>query len=324
MDADQETERTIGELAKAAGVTVRTIRHYESVGLLAPTERSDGGHRRYGEPALRRLRRILTLRELGFGLETIGRLLAAESRAALLETTTRQLERTEVELEVGQRLRERLGRIVSLLERAGEASMDQLIDELEVGDMTVNLSRIYTRLGDAGETDLADTSRVKKTHPVIEAGGALDELGAQIGMVLATSELPDRHQAWLKRIENDLMDIGSDLSVPFDPDQADSRPRVGQDYVAWLEQACDEANEPLDALDSFVLWFGVPAAAKLDVCRVICRKAERQVLHVEDVNPQVVRYLNRLSDLLFILSRAAADGEETLWVPGRGAELAAK
>lgn len=324
MDAEHEKEWTIGELADAAGVTVRTIRHYESVGLLPRTDRSDGGHRRYGELALGRLRRILTLRELGFGLETIGRLLAAESRAALLETTRRQLERTELELEVGQRLRERLARIVSLLERAGESPIDQLIDELEVGDVTVKLTRIYTKLGDAGETDLADTSRVKKTHPVIEAGGALDELGAQIGMLLAASELSDRHKAWLKRIENDLMDIGSDLSVPFDPSQNDARPRVGQDYVAWLEQACDEANDPLDPLDSFVLWFGVPAAAKLDVCRVICRKAERQVLHVEDVNPQIVRYLNRLSDLLFILSRSAADGEETLWEPGRGAERAAR
>jgi cob(I)alamin adenosyltransferase len=323
MDAEQGTERTIGELAKAARVTVRTIRHYEAVGLLPPTERSAGGHRRYGETALQRLRRILILRELGFGLETIAQLLAAESRGALLATTKRQLERTEVELEVGQRLRERLGRIVSLLERADEASMDQLIDELEVGDMTVNLTRIYTRLGDAGETHLADTSRVKKTHPVIEAGGAIDELGAQIGIVLATSDLPDRHSAWLKRIENDLMDIGSDLSMPFDSEQVASRPRVSADYVAWLEQACDEANDSLDALDSFVLWFGVPAAAKLDVSRVICRRAERQVLHVEAVNPQIVRYLNRLSDLLFILSRAAAGGEETLWEPGRGAERAA-
>jgi cob(I)alamin adenosyltransferase len=317
-------DRTIGELAEAAGVTVRTIRHYESVGLFAPTERSDGGHRRYGEAALRRLRRILVLRELGFELATIGRLLAAESPAALLETSRRQLERTEIELEVAQRLRARLSRIVGLLERAGEAPLDQLIDELEVGDVTVKLSRIYTKLGDAGETHLGDMSRVKKTHPVIDAGGALDELGAQIGLVLATGQLPHRHRAWLKRIKNDLMDIGSDLSVPFEQHGDDRRPRVGKEYVAWLEQACDETNQRLDALNSFVLWFAEPTAAELDVCRVICRRAEREALRVDDINPQIVRYLNRLSDLLFILCRATAQGRETLWEPGRGAELAAR
>ncbi len=131
-------------------------------------------------------------------------------------------------------------------------------------------------------------------------------------------------RAWLKRIENDLKDIGSDLAMPYKRADGDRRPRAGEQYVAWLEHACDEANEPLDALGSFVLWFDEPAAAVLDVCRVTCRRVEREALRVDDINPQIVRYLNRLSDLLSILCRAAAKGKETLWEPGRGAELAAR
>ena len=324
MNAQPETELTIGELAAAAGVTVRTIRYYESVGLLTPTERSDGGHRRYDESAARQLRRILVLRELGIGLDAIGQVLASESRATLLAATRRQLERTEVELDVGRRLRERLRRVLTVLESGGDEPIEHLIDEMEVTDVTVNLDRIHTGLGDAGETDLADASRVSKTDAVIEAGGALDELGAQIGAVLAAFELPERHRSWLERIENDLMDVGSDLSTPFDAGAEGSRPRIGEEYVDSLEEACDRANAPLDALDSFVTWFAAPAAAQLDICRAVCRRAERRVVALGGVNPQIVRYLNRLSDLLFILARATADGEETLWEPGRGAEIAAR
>jgi cob(I)alamin adenosyltransferase len=324
VDAQTKSELTIGELAAAAGVTVRAIRHYESVGLLRPAERSDGGHRRYDESAARQLHRILVLRELGIGLDAIGRVLASESRASLLEATRRQLERTQVELEVAGRLRERLRRVLTLLESSGDEPIERLIDEMEVAHMTVNLDRIHTGLGDAGETDLADASRVSKTDAVIEAGGALDELRAQIGVLLATFELPERHRSWLERIENDLMDVGSDLSTPFDAEAKGSRPRIGEEYVDWVEEACDRANAPLDGLDSFVSWFAVQAAAQLDVCRAVCRRAERRVVALGGVNPQIVRYLNRLSDLLFILARATAGGEETLWEPGRGAEIAAR
>ncbi len=193
--------------------------------------------------------------------------------------------------------------------------------------MTVNLTRIYTRLGDGGETHLGDMSRVSKVHPRVEAYGTVDELNAAIGVALLQPGLSEHFAAWLRRVQNDLLDVGADLSVPPSPQPSDTsertRLRVGPDYVQWLEEACDEANAPLEPLRSFVIPGGTPAAAHLHVCRTVCRRAERRTIAVgEDVNPDAVRYLNRLSDFLFILSRAAnADGassagEEPLWDPG--------
>ena len=181
--------------------------------------------------------------------------------------------------------------------------------------MTVNLTRIYTRLGDGGETHLGDMSRVPKTHPRIEAYGDVDELNAQLGVTLTVAGLPDAYAAWLRRIQNDLFDVGADLAVPESPGGRE-RLRITADQVTWLEGACDEVNATLKPLKSFILPGGSAAAAQLHVCRTVCRRAERRALLVEDANPEVVRYLNRLSDLLFILSRAANDGEEPLWEPG--------
>jgi len=184
--------------------------------------------------------------------------------------------------------------------------------------VTVNLTRIYTRLGDAGETHLGDMSRVAKTDPRIEAYGTVDELNAQIGVTLTVDGLDAAHAAWLRHIQNDLFDLGADLSVPETADpSARERLRVLPEQVTWLEQRCDEANAPLAALKSFVLPGGTAAAAHLHVCRTVCRRAERRALVVEGANPEIVRYLNRLSDLLFILSRAANAGDEPLWEPGR-------
>ena len=183
--------------------------------------------------------------------------------------------------------------------------------------VTVNLTRIYTKLGDGGETHLGDMSRVPKTHPRIEAYGAVDELNAQIGLTLTVDGLPGQYAGWLRRIQNDLFDVGADLSVP--PGRERERLRVVGEQTAWLEEACDEVNADLPKLRSFVLPGGTRAAAHLHVCRTVCRRAERRALQVDDGNPEVVRYLNRLSDLLFILSRAAnAGGEEVLWEPGLG------
>ena len=182
--------------------------------------------------------------------------------------------------------------------------------------MTVNLTRIYTKLGDGGETHLGDMSRVPKTHPRIEAYGDVDELNSQIGVALAIAGLPDAYAAWLRRIQNDLFDVGADLSVPADPQATRERLRVRPDQVTCLEGACDEVNATLQPLRSFVLPGGTAAAAQLHVCRTVCRRAERRALLVEDANPEVVRYLNRLSDLLFILSRGANGGDEPLWEPG--------
>jgi cob(I)alamin adenosyltransferase len=183
--------------------------------------------------------------------------------------------------------------------------------------MTVNLTRIYTRLGDGGETHLGDMSRVPKTHPRIEAYGAIDELNAQVGVALATPGLPEGYAGWLARVQNDLFDCGADLSVPEGGER--ERLRVVPAQTAWLEEACDEVNATLPNLRSFVLPGGTAAAAQLHVCRTVCRRAERRALGVEDANPEVVRYLNRLSDLLFILSRGAnhaETGSEPLWQPG--------
>jgi cob(I)alamin adenosyltransferase len=180
--------------------------------------------------------------------------------------------------------------------------------------VTVNLTRIYTRLGDGGETHLGDMSRVPKTHPRIEAYGAIDELNAQIGLALTVDGLSERDARWLRRIQNDLFDLGADLSVPEGGER--ERLRVVAEQVTWLEETCDEVNAELKPLRSFVLPGGTRAAAHLHVCRTVCRRAERRALAVEDANPEIVRYLNRLSDLLFILSRGANGGDEPLWEPG--------
>jgi cob(I)alamin adenosyltransferase len=198
-------------------------------------------------------------------------------------------------------------------------------------EMTVNLTRIYTKLGDGGETHLGDMSRVSKLHPRVEAYGTVDELNATIGVALAQPGLPERFAQWLARVQNDLLDVGADLSVP-PPDEGEdatakgqARLRVDADYAGWLEQVCDEVNATLQPLRSFVIPGGTPAVAQLHVCRTVCRRAERRAIAVQDGNPEVVRYLNRLSDMLFILARAAGEGgsggAEPLWAPGEhGAE----
>jgi cob(I)alamin adenosyltransferase len=183
--------------------------------------------------------------------------------------------------------------------------------------MTVNLTRIYTRLGDKGETHLGDMSRVPKTHPRIEAYGTVDELNALIGLALTLDGVPAAYAEWLRRVQNDLFDVGADVSVPEGGER--ERLRVQPEQTEWLEQACDEVNATLPPLKSFVLPGGTPLASHLHVARTVCRRAERRALDVGDeLNPEVVRYLNRLSDLLFILSRGAnAGSEEPLWEPGR-------
>jgi cob(I)alamin adenosyltransferase len=183
--------------------------------------------------------------------------------------------------------------------------------------MTVNLTRIYTKLGDSGETHLGDMSRVPKTHPRIEAYGTVDELNAHIGFALAATELSAQHAEWLQRVQNDLFDVGADISVPAEGER--ERLRVTPGQTEWLEAACDEVNDTLEPLKSFVIPGGNTAAAQLHVARCVCRRAERRAIEVgEELNPEVVTYLNRLSDLLFILARGANRGQEPLWEPGRG------
>ena len=183
-------------------------------------------------------------------------------------------------------------------------------------DEPVRLTRIYTRGGDAGETSLGDGSRVAKTDPRIAAVGDVDELNSAIGWALVVAE--DDVRATLERAQNDLFDVGADLTVPSGGDGG--RLRVTQAQVDRLERECDAFNEPLEPLRSFVLPGGSELAARLFLARAVCRRAERAVLAVDDRNVLVGTYLNRLSDLLFILARTANAGrDEPLWRPGNTA-----
>ena len=177
----------------------------------------------------------------------------------------------------------------------------------------VRLTRIYTRGGDTGETSLGDGSRASKLDPLIEAYGTVDELNSHVGLALA-AELPQPIRETLERVQNELFDVGADLSVPFD--DADARLRVAQTQIDALERDCDRFNAALRELKSFVLPGGNDASARLHVARAVCRRAERRALAAEHVNPRAVVYLNRLSDLLFILARTAAGPDEPLWKPG--------
>jgi cob(I)alamin adenosyltransferase len=188
-------------------------------------------------------------------------------------------------------------------------------------DEPVRLTRIYTRGGDAGETSLGDGSRVSKLDCRIGAFGTVDELNAALGVVLA-GDVPDTMRGPLEQVQNDLFDVGADLSVPWG---VTDRLRVAQPLIDRLEALCDEFNADLPELRSFVLPGGTEAAARLHVARTVCRRAEREVLlgaQDVDLNPLVLVYLNRLSDLLFILARAAnaaAGRDEPLWKPGKSA-----
>jgi cob(I)alamin adenosyltransferase len=185
-------------------------------------------------------------------------------------------------------------------------------------DEPVRLTKIYTRGGDAGETSLGDGSRVSKLDPRIAAYGTVDELNSLLGVVVA-GECPGDIRDVLVRVQNELFDLGADLSVPL---EHEGRLRTTQEQVDALEVECDRFNAALPELKSFVLPGGSEAAARLHVARTVCRRAERETLvaaGARAINSLTLVYLNRLSDLLFILARAAnaAGGhEEPLWKPG--------
>jgi cob(I)alamin adenosyltransferase len=183
-------------------------------------------------------------------------------------------------------------------------------------DEPVRLTRIYTGGGDRGETSLGDGSRVPKLDCRIAAFGAVDELNAQVGLALAV-ELPAELRETLRRVQNELFDLGADLSVPFG---VADRLRISEEHIERLEQDCDRFNADLSELKSFVLPGGSEAAARLHVARAVCRRAEREALAAAedlDISRLALVYLNRLSDLLFILARTAnAGGDEPLWKPG--------
>jgi cob(I)alamin adenosyltransferase len=185
-------------------------------------------------------------------------------------------------------------------------------------DEPVRLTRIYTRGGDRGETSLGDGTRVSKLDPRVAAYGAVDELNSQVGVALAAPDLPAGAREALRRIQNELFDLGADVSVPFR--EGDERLRIRQQQIDELERLCDLFNAPLPELRTFVLPGGTEAAARLHVARAVCRRAELVVLAAAAelaIDPLAAIYLNRLSDLLFILARTANAGhDEPLWLPG--------
>lgn len=186
----------------------------------------------------------------------------------------------------------------------------------------VNLTRIYTRTGDGGHTRLGDMSETTKNDPRLHAYADVDETGAQLGVALAVGGLDEDVVEVLTHVQNDLFDVGADLCTPVVPDPEFPPLRIEQDYVDRLERWCDAYNAELPALRSFILGGGTPAGAQLHVARTVCRRAERSAWaawgeHEESMNRLALTYLNRLSDLLFILARYAnRERGDVLWVPG--------
>lgn len=203
----------------------------------------------------------------------------------------------------------------------------------------VNLTRIYTRTGDAGSTRLSDNSETAKTDIRVEAYGTVDEANAAIAVAVALGGLPDRVEEMLHLIRNEMFDVGADLSTPLAENPEWPPLRIEQSSIDRLEQWCDELSDPLPNLRSFILPGGSPSGAQLHMARTICRRAERVAWRCVEahgtgtsatrgeggVSLLAVTYLNRLSDLLFIMSRATSgtDGE-VLWVPGTDREKPAK
>jgi len=187
--------------------------------------------------------------------------------------------------------------------------------------MAVHLTRIYTRTGDDGTTALGDMSRVRKTDPRVGAYADCDETNAALGVALALGALPDRIAEVLRTIQNDLFDVGADLCTPVVAEPAHPPLRVDASYVDRLEGWCDEFNADLPKLASFVLPGGTPGAALLHQARTLARRAERSAWMLYEADPEgtnrtAMLYLNRLSDLLFILARVANPGGDVLWRPG--------
>ena len=189
-------------------------------------------------------------------------------------------------------------------------------------DTPVVLSRIYTKTGDDGTTALGDLSRVPKTDLRLAAYADVDEANSAIGVAVTTGGLPDEVNALLIKIQNELFDVGADLCNPVAGEPAYPPLRIDESYITGLEQACDAYNENLPTLRSFVLPGGTPGSALLHVCRTIVRRAERTAWaalaeHDQTMNPLTAKYLNRLSDLLFILARVANEpAGDLLWKPG--------
>jgi cob(I)alamin adenosyltransferase len=192
--------------------------------------------------------------------------------------------------------------------------------------MAIHLTRIYTKTGDTGTTGLGDFSRVPKTHPRIGAYADVDEANAALGVAVAMGDLAEELRAVLTVVQNDMFDVGADLCNPVVAEPEYPPLRVTGEYLTRLEGWCDEFNERLPKLDSFILPGGTPGAALLNVARTVTRRAERSAWALMELDPEhtnelAVQYLNRLSDLLFILGRVANPDGDVKWVPGANRQV---
>lgn len=189
--------------------------------------------------------------------------------------------------------------------------------------MAVHITRVYTKVGDDGTTALGDGRRVAKTDPRLAAYADVDEANAAIGVAVAMGGLGDELVEVLRAVQNDLFDVGADLCAPVVPDPKYPPLRITDDYISRLEGWCDDFNSRLATLNSFILPGGTAGAALLHVARTVTRRAERSAwalieVDAERTNIRAARYLNRLSDLLFVLSRVANPDGDVLWQPGGG------
>jgi cob(I)alamin adenosyltransferase len=300
----------IGTAARLIGTTERTLRYYEQRGLLPLVEVSAAGHRRYNDSSLRQARRVLTLRTLGLSLSSIGTVLSGSNPNEIAAVLKTQAERLDADLTEILALRERVTQTMQAASTSD--TTNDTLDLLEEIAMKIVLTRIYTRTGDGGTTALGGGTRVDKTDSRLEVMGDVDELTSAIGVAIAASG--SRDTALLNSIQNDLFDLGADIAASGQS-EADGPRHVGPEYVRRIEHACDEANAGLEPPASFVLPGSNGASAALHLARAICRRAERHSWSLPAAPSEARRYLNRLSDLLFIMARAAETSAEPTWIP---------
>lgn len=299
----------IGEAARHLGTTPRALRHYESLGLLTPPELSSGGHRRYSPDSISQARKVLALRALGVPLTDIGAVLDGDNPAGVAAILHSQATRLTDEIVQLTSLHERViaALATSMSQPLSDPARLPLLDLLEDLAMNIQLTRIYTKTGDDGTTGLGRGTRVEKTDPRLEVGGDLDELLSAVGLAVAAPDAA--HVTLLRQIQNDLFDLGAVAATEHDAAPLSAK------YTARLEGACDEINAQLQPLTSFVLPGGSGYTAALHLARAICRRAERHAWALPGIDQEICRYLNRLSDLLFILARSAETATEATWVP---------
>lgn len=302
---DGGDELSIGDLAALTGVTVRTLHHYDEIGLLPPHSRTASGHRRYDPTDVVRLQRIVGLRSLGLSLNDIAEAIdgdegstSAVARRQLDQVVTRIAELTDLEVA--------LTRLLGQDEHPATTA-------LEITAMTIRLDRITTRTGDRGTTALASGQRVAKTDARIEAIGNVDELNAVIGIAIDAAKATGDSAGLvdtLLEVQQQLFDAGADLSTPSEPDKGRLITTASIEHLDTLVVATTDNLEPLR---SFVLPNGPAGASQLHLARTVCRRAERSAWAVDDDTGHVAPYLNRLADLLFVLARNAAGPDAPTW-----------